>query len=192
MSHQPSARELIPVAAQKFTALVHGVPKDMWAAQTPCSDWSTRDLVNHVVSEHFWAPHLLGGETVDQVGDRYDGDLLGDDPVSAWDKAITQSLNAFASVEDEQPVNLSFGTVPVDEYANQMLVDLTVHAWDLAGGSHQDERLDEHTVAHALAYVQEHAEDMAGSGLFSEPVEVDSDDPQDQLLALLGRDPRED
>jgi len=190
MSHQPSARELIPVAAQKFTALVHGVPEDKWAAQTPCSDWSIRDLVNHLVSEHLWAPHLLAGETVEQVGDRYDRDLLGDEPVSTWDKAITQSLNAFASVDDEQPVNLSFGTVPAGEYANQMLSDLTVHAWDLARGSHQDERLDEHAVATVLAYAREHAEDFAGSGLFDEPLDAASDDPQDQLLALLGRDPR--
>lgn len=30
---------------------------------------------------------------------------------------------------------------------------------------------------------------MTGSGLFAHPVEIDSDDPQDRLLAALGRNP---
>ena len=189
MSHQPTARELIPVAAQRFTALVHGVPDDKWASQTPCTDWTTRDLVNHLVAEHLWAPHLLRGETVDEVGSRYDGDVIGDEPVSKWDHAIAESLVAFAKVSDDEPVNLSFGTVPVSEYASQMLSDLTVHAWDLARGSGQNDRLDPDTVAATLAYAERNVDTFAGSGLFDRPVETDSADPQDRMLALLGRNP---
>ena len=33
--------------------------------------------------------HLLRGDTLDAVGDRYDGDVLGSDPVQTWDKAAT-------------------------------------------------------------------------------------------------------
>ena len=190
MSQQPTARELIPLAAQKFTSLVHEVPEERWPTQTPCTEWSVRDLVNHLVAEHLWAPHVLAGETIEQVGDRYDGDVVGEDPVGAWDSAVAGSLAAFADSEEDQPVHLSFGTVPVSEYASQMLSDLTVHAWDLARGAGLDERLEEATVAATLAYTEDHIDVFAGSSLFAEPVEIDSDDPQDRLLALLGRDPR--
>jgi uncharacterized protein (TIGR03086 family) len=92
---QGSARTLIPAAAREFGARVHGVPPDGWTAPTPCTEWTVRDLVNHLVGEHLWAPHLLRGETVEQVGDRYEGDVLGKDPVAAWDAAAEASLAAW-------------------------------------------------------------------------------------------------
>lgn len=190
MSENKSARELLPVAASRFGQAVHQVSSDRWTSGTPCSEWSVRDVVNHVTGEHLWVPPLLDGKTVEQVGDQFDGDVLGDDPFVVWDTAIEASLNAFASVSDQDPVHLSFGTVPVDEYANQMLVDLTVHAWDLARGAGVDERLERSTVEASLAYTRLRFEEFSGSGLIGTPVEIDSDDPQETLLALLGRDPR--
>ena len=190
MSDNKSARELIPVAAVRFGQAVHQVPSDKWNTGTPCSEWSVRDLVNHVAGEHLWVPPLLDGKTVEQVGDQFDGDVLGDDPVAVWDTAIEASVNAFASVSDQDQVHLSFGTFPVDEYANQMLVDLTVHAWDLARGAGVEERLEPSTVEASLAYARLRFEEYSGSGMFGTPVEIDSEDPQETLLALLGRDPR--
>ena len=190
MSENESARELIPVAVERFSKAVAAVPDDRWDASTPCTDWSVRDLVNHLVSEHLWAAPLLGGQTIEEVGDRFDGDVLGDDPVAAWEKAKASSLPAFASVNDDSPVHLSFGAVPVEEYASQMLVDLTVHAWDLARGAGLPEDLDPRTVAKSLDYSRLRADAYAASGLFAGPVETGSTEPQDVLLGLLGRDPR--
>ena len=149
-----------------------------------------RDLVNHLAGEHLWAPPLLEGMTIEEVGDQFDGDVLGDDPVTAWDSAIAASVNAFASASDEDPVHLSFGIFSVDEYANQMLVDLTVHAWDLARGAGLEEGLEPTTVEASLVYARLRFEEYARSGLFGIPLEIDTDDPQQTLLALLGRDPR--
>lgn len=190
MSEIKTARELIPVAAVRFGHAVHQVPADRWSSVTPCSEWSVRDLVNHLAGEHLWAPPLLEGMTIEEVGDQFDGDVLGDDPVAAWDSAIAASVNAFASVSDEDPVHLSFGIFSVDEYANQMLVDLTVHAWDLARGAGLEERLEPSTVEASLVYARLRFEEYASSGLFGIPLEFDTDDPQQTLLALLGRDPR--
>jgi uncharacterized protein (TIGR03086 family) len=180
---------LLPAAAEEFGRRVHAVPPDAWDRATPCVDWSVRDVVNHVVGEHLWAPELLGGATMTDVGDRFDGDVLGDDPLAAWDPAIYRSLTAWAKVPADRPVHLSFGDTPAREYAEQMLVDLVVHAWDVSRGAGLDERMDPAAVRHALAYVEPHAAGLAASGLFAEPVPVSSDDPQDRLLGLLGRRP---
>jgi uncharacterized protein (TIGR03086 family) len=184
-----SALSLLPVAAEEFGRRVHAVPPDRWDAPTPDAEWTVRDLVNHLVGEHLWAPELLAGHTIDEVGDRFSGDVLGDDPLAAWDAAIYRSLSAWGQTPPDRLVHLSFGDVPAREYAEQMLVDLVVHGWDLARGAGLDERLDPATVRHALAYSEKHADELAGSGLFAEPVQVDSDDPQDRLLGLLGRHP---
>ena len=49
---------------------------------TPCTDWDVRDLVNHVVGEDALDRAAdATARTIADVGDRFDGDLLGDDPV---------------------------------------------------------------------------------------------------------------
>lgn len=185
-----AARELLPVAADGFGRRVHGVGPAAWTNDTPDADWTVRDLVNHLVVEHLWVPHLLGGQSVADVGDRYDGDVLGDDPVAAWDAAIRASLRAWGKPgTHDTVVELSSGPAPIREYAEQMLMDLTVHSWDLSRGIGYDDRLDRACVEHALAYVEANLDDFSGSGLFGPPVQTTSDDPQDRLLAALGRHP---
>jgi uncharacterized protein (TIGR03086 family) len=184
-----SALSLLPVAAEEFGKRVHAVTPDAWDRPTPASEWTVRDIVNHLVGEHLWAPELLGGARMSDVGDRFDGDVLGNDPVRAWDEAIYRSLTAWGTTPPDRVVHLSFGDLPATEYAEQMLMDLTVHGWDLARGAGLDERLNPDAVRHALAYVERNADLLAGTALFAAPVEIDSDDPQDRLLALLGRRP---
>ncbi|GLZ51330.1 TIGR03086 family metal-binding protein [Actinomycetospora sp. NBRC 106378] len=179
------ARRLIPAAMDRFGARVHAVPADRWSAPTPCSEWSVRDLVAHMVFEHRWAPHVLAGEAMDEVGERYDGDLVGDGPVRAWDEAARLSRPAWSGGAAQ--VHTSFGWLGVEESAVQMLVDLTVHEWDLARGAGLDEHVDPEAVGEALAYIASDPVMLTGPGLFASPVEPRSDDPQEQLLAMVGR-----
>ena len=64
---------------------VAGVGGDQWKTSSPCEGWDVRELVNHIVSGNFWAGELARGKTIDEVGDRLDGDILGDDPTAAYD-----------------------------------------------------------------------------------------------------------
>jgi uncharacterized protein (TIGR03086 family) len=182
------ALSLLPTAAHDFSDRVHQVG-DAWDEDTPDDEWNVRALVNHVTVEQLWVPHLLRGETVQQVGDRYDGDQLGEDPLEAWDLAVDEALSAWSDTSPDEIVHLSFGDVPALEYAEQMLLDLVVHGWDLARGARLHERMNPDAVAHALAFVREHSDELTGSGMFGTPGSTSSDDPQDQLLALVGREP---
>ncbi|MCD2195400.1 TIGR03086 family metal-binding protein [Actinomycetospora endophytica] len=182
------ARTLIPAAVDRFGARVHAVPSGAWDAPTPCDAWTVRDLVNHLCSEHRWAPLILAGRTMDEVGDRFDGDLVGDDPVSAWDRAAEPSRAAWRATGSHAPrVHVSFGWLDVEEYAVQMLVDLTVHEWDLARGAGLDEELDAAGVEAALAYIRTDPIMLTGPGLFARAVRPRSPSPRDELLALVGR-----
>src|SRR5207245_8971838 len=58
---------------------VAAVGSDQWTSASPCEGWDVRELVNHIVSGNFWAGELARGKTIDEVGDRLDGDMLGDD-----------------------------------------------------------------------------------------------------------------
>jgi len=156
---------------------------------TPCTDWDVDALVSHLVNEQLWVPPMLAGETVEQVGDRFDGDLLGDQPFEAWQRAAEAAHEAFAEPDAlARPVHLSYGDRPAADYLLEMVSDLVIHAWDLARGLGVDDRLDPELVELVYSRTEPQVSGLAASGLFAPPVAVSDDaDRQTRLLALYGR-----
>ncbi len=175
-------------ALAAFTERVRLITPDQWDAPTPCTGWTVRDLVNHLTGEQLWVPELLMGATLSEVGGRFDGDVLGDDPVTAWTTAADAARAAFAVPgAAELTVHLSFGDVSGQYYLNQLTADTVVHTWDLAEGIGRRTRLPEDLVDFALAEIAGYG-DLSASGLFDPPLPVADDaGPQTRLLALTGR-----
>lgn len=188
---EPDLVAMFRRSTDRFGARVRAVAGDQWSAPTPCDEWDVRALVDHVATEQLWAPHLLRGETLDQVGDRYDGDVLGDDPVAAWEAAVASSVAAFSAPGAiDGTVHLSYGDEAAREYTLQMLTDAAVHGWDLARAIGADEAIDDDVAEHLLAAWTERAAMVRASGVFADPVDVPADaDAAHRLLALLGRRP---
>src|SRR4051812_17647426 len=181
-------RELFDRAQGHFGELVHQVKDDQWGNDTPCTDWDVRALVNHLVYEARWAVPLLEGQTIEQVGDRFEGDLLGDDPAATYDKALAEASAAVGAVDLQRTVHLSFGDLPAADYLPQLTGDFVVHGWDLARGIGADDRMDPDMVAFVYAAAEPMADMLAASGMFGERVPVPDDaDQQTKLLALFGR-----
>ncbi|MDQ3645338.1 MAG: TIGR03086 family metal-binding protein [Actinomycetota bacterium] len=176
-------------AAAGFDSLVKQIGDEQWAATTPCSEWDVRALVGHLVYEDLWAVPLFAGQTIEQVGDRLEGDNLGDDPRAAWDRAYADAMQAIS--DDDvmaRKVHLSYGEETAENYAFQLFLDHLVHGWDLARGIGANDRLEPELVDHALGWVQENQAMLQGSGAFGSEVEVPPDaDEQTKLLAALGR-----
>src|SRR6188472_1572852 len=83
--------ELHGRCGQRFAALVGEVGAAQWHDETPCSEWDVRRLVHHLLSEQRWVSPLLEGLTIEQVGDRFDGDLMGDD-ASTWASLLATAI----------------------------------------------------------------------------------------------------
>jgi uncharacterized protein (TIGR03086 family) len=168
---------------------VAGVGKDQWAAPTPCEGWDVRTLVNHVVSGNYWAAELGSGRTIEEVGDRLDGDVLGDDPLKAFDDSAAQADAAFSAPGAlDAPCAVSYGPVPGSVYAGHRFIDVLIHGWDVASATGQDTRLDPALVETCAEVVAPQAELLKGSGMFgSEPDLPSGAGAQDRLLAQLGR-----
>ena len=182
--------QLFRRSTDRFGKLVGSVPATAWGDPTPCADWDVRELVNHVVGEQLWAPHLVAGETIADVGDRYDGDVLGEEPEAAWTAAIGPSVRAFEDADLGRTVHLSYGDEKTEEYLVQMLTDAAVHGWDLARAIGADEAIDEETARLLLEHWTALEAMVRGSGVFGDQVDVPSDAPaKDKLLGLLGRTP---
>ncbi|GAA2792278.1 TIGR03086 family metal-binding protein [Saccharopolyspora taberi] len=176
-------------AMTEFDRRVQLIRPDQWDNGTPCAEWSVRDLLQHLVSEQLWAPWLLSGATLDEVGDRFDGDVLGSDPVRAWNEASAQARQAWDrpdAVTGE--VNVTGGVIPAEDYGWQMTLDLAVHAWDLASGIGAPRELDPELVAAVHTVFAPQVPSWQEIGIFDPPLPVADDaDEQTRLLALLGR-----
>jgi uncharacterized protein (TIGR03086 family) len=176
----------------QFAGVVGGVGVPQWHDDTPCSEWDVRTLVHHVVYEQHWVPLLLDGLTIAQVGDRFEGDLMGDDPLTWAGLVATSVEEAHVAVARpgavERTVHLSYGDASAEEYVMQLTADLAIHAWDIARATAQDHAVDPDVVALLLPWTDANIDMWADTGLFGPRVEVDETAADDvRLLALMGR-----
>src|SRR4051794_11303122 len=66
--------------ASGFDAVISGVVPEQWSAQSPCEEWSARDVVAHVVGGHRGVIAGIRGEPSEPLRD-------DEDPVQAWKDA---------------------------------------------------------------------------------------------------------
>jgi len=171
--------------------LVAGTGQDQLDLPTPDDEWDVRALLNHVVAGNWWAAELAAGKTIEQVGDRLDGDVIGSDPLDAWDDSAAAAAAAFEMPGAlSAPCAVSYGPVPGEVYAGHRFLDVLLHGWDLAKATGQSTRLDPALVDAALDVLTPQWEPMRASGAFRTDVPVPDDgDPQTRLLAMVGRTP---
>jgi uncharacterized protein (TIGR03086 family) len=173
-----------------WTARVEAVGPDQWASPTPCEDWDVRTLVNHVVGEDAWTEPLMRGSTIEDVGDRFDGDLLGDDPQATARGLAAEATDAVAAtLPTDGKVHLSYGDEDMAEYVSQLAADHLIHGWDLAAATGGAVDLDEELVAGVAAWFAEREEMYRSAGAIGPRVEGHGD-AQSDLLAQFGRDSR--
>jgi uncharacterized protein (TIGR03086 family) len=176
-------------ACNTFVAAVVGIRSEQWTAPTPCPGWDARALVNHVVAEDLWTVALFAGATVDEVGARFDGDVLGDDPVAACGAAASDAVRAVGSPGALQgTVHLSFGDTPGEEYAWQLFADHLIHRWDLAVATGASTHLDPGAVEACAGWFATREELYRSAGAIGarRPVPAGAD-AQTHLLAAFGR-----
>ncbi len=176
-------------AVSQFDARVGAIHDSQWGSATPDTQWDVRDLVNHLVSEQLWVPPLMAGRTIGEVGDQFDGDVLGDDPRAEWATASAGAVGALAEPGAvDRTVHLSFGDTTAADYIGQLTLDLTVHAWDLARAIGYQEEMPNDLVAVILETAKGFADRWEGGEIFAPPIPVPGcTDDLTELLALLGR-----
>ncbi len=184
--------ELLQETMDSWGERVRAVKPDQWGLPTPCSAWDVHALVNHVVAEDRWTTPLLSGQTIAEVGDRLDGDLLGDDPYAADEAALAEARTAWSAPgADGRTVHLSYGDERAAEYALQLAADHLIHGWDVAASTGQDRMLPAAQVEAVAEWFTEREAVYRAAGLIAAPVPLsDEASTQDRLLAMFGRDSR--
>jgi len=177
-------------ALDETRTVVAGVGRDQWNAATPCDGWDVQALLNHLVSGNLWAAELGAGATIEEVGDRLDGDVLADDALEAYEASAKLAAATFeAPGALEAPCAVSYGPVPGSVYAGHRFIDVLIHGWDLAVATGQATTLDPELVEAAYEILQSEADMVRASGMFGEDLTVPADaGTQTRLLAFIGRE----
>ncbi len=154
---------------------------------TACSKWDVRTLLNHMVYELLWMPDLLAGKTVEEVGNAYEGDVLGNNARSSWDNDSNMAITAVQASKG-QTVHLSYGDVVAEDYIQEVATDILIHTWDLGKGLHRTVLLPEDLAQIAYAYLAPKIEGYRAAGVVGPAVAYKDDDlVATKLLALSGR-----
>jgi uncharacterized protein (TIGR03086 family) len=181
--------ELHAQALDATGRIVDGVAPDRWHAATPCKGWDAHALLNHVVSGNLWAAELTAGATIESVGDRLDGDVLGADPVGSYAASAKAAAAAFLRPGAlDAPCAVSYGPVPGSVYAGHRFIDVFIHGWDLADATGQATALDARLMEACRQIIEPQLELFRRAGALAAQLPVASDaTPQARFLAMLGR-----
>ena len=166
-----------------FAAKIAAVPADRWASPSPCTEWTARDIVRHVITTQ----GLFLGFVNRELGDIPSVD---DDPAAAWDAARAVVV---ADLEDPERAAAEFqgfqGTSTFEAGVDRFLnFDLVVHGWDLARAAGLDERIDPDDLARVKGAAEAFGPAMRGPQAFGPELEPPAGaDEQTKVLAFLGR-----
>src|SRR6266516_403371 len=181
--------ELHAQARDDTGRIVAGIAADRWHVDTPCAGWDVRALVNHVVAGNLWAAELAAGQTIEGVGDRLDGDVLGPDPAGSYRVSAAAAAAVFRRPGAlDVPCAVSYGPVPGSVYAGHRFIDVFIHGWDLATATGQDTALDPDLMEACRQIIEPQLELFRAAGALAAELPVPPDaTPQTRFLAILGR-----
>jgi uncharacterized protein (TIGR03086 family) len=191
-----SEADVFILAEQAFTRMVDQIRDDQWDTRIPAGmtsrqDTTLREVINSHAYDDSWVPDTLAGKTIEEVGSKYDGDLLGADPKATWHRITERSEEAVRACDDlDRTVHLTYGDFPAREYLKHITSFRGLQAWDLAHAIGADDRLPDELVQGMWDEFAPEAEAWRGLGVFGPEVPVPADAPlQDRLLGLTGRQP---
>jgi uncharacterized protein (TIGR03086 family) len=181
-------KSLLESALDAAEPVIAATGEDMFGLSTPCAEWDVRQLLNHLYGELAWIPELLGGKTIEQVGDSLDGDLVGGDLHRTWRGYADAAKKAAEQTPPEKVVHLSYGNVPASAYLDEVASDVIVHTWDLAMGTHQKFHIRSELALAVYDKVKNNAAEWRNKGLLGPEIPVAANAAAElRLLGLFGR-----
>lgn len=196
-------RELFLQADAALRSVIDRLTPDQLDLPVP-SEWTrvTDARLRHVVAGHArdeaWVPAVLAGRTIDEVGEDFPANLLGDeapsdDPLGDYLIHKYDRVNDIATaavredLDPERVVHLSYGDYPIREYLLHVSCYRAFQSWTIARLVGLDYTMPPELVENLWEQIVPTLDDWRSMGVFGPPVEVPAGaDRETQLLGLTG------
>lgn len=178
--------EQLDRAFDAVAGLIGNIRADQWSAPTPCTDWTVRQVVNHLIGMNRVFVALLADQPPPP---RPSADHVEDDPAGAYRGSAAALLAAFGRPGVlERTYHGPLGTATGAERLQIRLYDLLAHGWDLAQATEQPAGLPEDLAEQSLAFAQTQLTGQARPGRFG-PAQIVGEQAFaiERLVAFLGR-----
>ena len=155
------------------------------------SDGQTlRTTLNILAYENACVPRMLAGEKDIPSNDKLTDDYLQNDFVSRYAE-LTASANAAAeSCDLDKTVYMSYATVPANQYLNDIIIQRSTAAFDIAQLAGITFQWPEELVQGIWDITEPNAPMLREYGVFPPEVNIaPTATTQDKLIALTGRQP---
>lgn len=165
-------------AVDGFSRVVGAVPDDGWSAQSPCEEWTAREVLAHVVANmHYVAGEGGAAPSVD------------DDPAGAYAKARDTALASLTDDRLAAGVQSPMGEIPLDQLLQRFITpDTLVHTWDVATAAGIDVTLDPELVEETYEAMLPLDDAIRASNVFGPKVEPPRGaGTQVKLICFTGR-----
>jgi uncharacterized protein (TIGR03086 family) len=140
---RPDAANVVGLLERSYrdtAAVLAAITPARFAAPSPCTGWTVRQVGNHLVASILLLSRVVEGDTVTPADfdpqAMADTDHLGGDPAAAFHTAAQRSTAVF-TLPDALDRSYPFppGPTPGIVLANISLLESLVHGWDLARGA---------------------------------------------------------
>ncbi|WP_313409363.1 TIGR03086 family metal-binding protein [Aeromicrobium sp.] len=157
----------------QVASLVNAVNEDQWDAATPCSRWSVRDLVDHLVHLPTQFADMASGEKVDWAAPT----PHHDDPAATFASHADALLTALSAHPDSVPQGMVAG-------------ELAIHVWDLASAlGRGTSELDPEVAETGFAFMSTALTDEQRGDAFGPQAQAPSGaNAYERLAAFAGRE----
>lgn len=164
--------------------LVRTAPAD-WSSKP---DQTVRDIVAAHARDEAWIPDVLAGRTMDEVGDRWNGDLLGDDPIGSYDRIQDAATAAAAGdLDPDQVAHFSYGDFPLAEGLVHVSLYRAFQAWSIAWFTGQQFHFSPQLLGLLNELAMSRADEWRAIGVFPPAIEPpDGADDETRLLCESG------
>lgn len=195
-SADTSIADLLKAATAHAVPVVRAIPEDRLTAPTPCAEYDVKALVNHLLQVLVQFQALAAkqdsefGETPDLVAESREA---GSDWRDRFADEAAKLVAAWAAPGADEGTTGAMD-MPARTVGCMALLDLTVHAWDLARATGQEYEPAPESSG-VVAALREAVAGLAPTarkmGVFGEPVAVPEGAGElERLLAETGRDPQ--
>jgi uncharacterized protein (TIGR03086 family) len=181
-----SISELIDATAHTAAPVVRAVPDDQLGDPTPCPEYTVRDLLNHLIHTVIGGQALAAKQSADFS---HPPDYLVGDWRSRFADECLRLARAWAAPDAEEGIYPGLG-FPARTMGAMVLLELAVHAWDLARATGQDFTPDAASVHELGRLIEEFAPKGRELKMFGEAYPVpEGASAFDAALAATGRNP---
>ncbi len=173
-------------ASDAVAGLISNIRAGQWPAPAPCTDWTVRQMVNHLIGMNRVFAALLAGQP---PAPRPSAGHAADGPAGAYRASAAALQAAFGRPGvPERTYHGPLGTVTGAGRLQIRLHGLLAHGWDLAQATEQPAGLPDDLAEQSLAFARTQLTEQARPGRFGPAQIVAEQAPaMERLVTFPGR-----